>query len=219
MSDKSPIVVAIKSLQKKLDEMNMRERLLVIATAMLVLGTVWYVGLMEPVIKETASSRAEIAAALERTKSVNQSLEVQTLQASSGAIGHREQYTLVQRRLEELNEKLGGYTAELIGPGEMARVLQGVLQQQENLRLIRVQNLSPEALTRAGGDEVIFYKHGLEIEFEGGYFATLEYLEEIEDLPWRFYWQVLEIEVLEYPQNRIRLEVSTLSPHQEWIGA
>lgn len=219
MSEKSPILVAIKSAQKKLDEMNMRERLLVIATAMLVIGTVWYVGLMEPVIKETASSRAEIAAARERTKSVNQSLEVQTLQASSGAIGHQEQYTLVQRRLEELNEKLGGYTAELIGPGEMARVLQGVLQKQDNLRLIRVQNLSPEALTKDGGDEIIFYKHGLEIEFEGGYFATLEYLEEIEDLPWRFYWQVLEIEVLEYPQNRIRLEVSTLSPHQEWIGA
>jgi MSHA biogenesis protein MshJ len=114
---------------------------------------------------------------------------------------------------------LGGYTAELIGPGEMARVLQGMLQKQDNLRLIRIQNVAPEALTRINGDEIIFYKHGLEIEFEGGYFAALEYLEQIEDLPWRFYWQVLELEVLEYPRNRIRLEVSTLSPHMEWIGA
>jgi MSHA biogenesis protein MshJ len=219
MSDKSPIMKAIKSAQAKLDEMNMRERLLVVATAMLVLGTVWYVGLMEPIIKETARSRTEITAVHKRIKSVNQSLETQALQASSGALGHREQFTLVQRRLEELNEKLGGYTAELIGPGEMARVLQGVLRQQENLRLIRVQNLTPEALTKVNDDEVIFYKHGLEIEFEGGYFSTLEYLEQIEDLPWRFYWQVLEIEVLDYPRNRIRLEVSTLSPHQEWIGA
>jgi MSHA biogenesis protein MshJ len=219
MSEKSPIVKAFKSAQAQLDKMNMRERLLVVTTGLLVLGTVWYVGLMEPMLKEVKSTRNEIAATRERTESVNQSLEVKTLQASSGAIGYREQYTLVQRRLEELNEKLGGYTAELIGPGEMARVLQGMLQKQDNLRLIRIQNVAPEALTRINGDEIIFYKHGLEIEFEGGYFAALEYLEQIEDLPWRFYWQVLELEVLEYPRNRIRLEVSTLSPHMEWIGA
>lgn len=219
MSDKSPIVKAIKSAQVQLDKMNMRERLLVVATGLLVLGTVWYVGLMEPMIKEIKSTRKEITQTRERTESVNQSLEVKTLQASSGAIGYREQYTLVQRRLEELNEKLGGYTAELIGPGEMARVLQGMLQKQDNLRLVRIQNLAPEALTKINDDEIIFYKHGLEIEFEGGYFAALEYLEQIEDLPWRFYWQVLELEVLEYPRNRIRLEVSTLSPHMEWIGA
>jgi MSHA biogenesis protein MshJ len=219
MSENSPILKAFKLAQAQLDKMNMRERLLVVTTGLLVVGTAWYVGLMEPMLKEVKSTRNEIAATRERTESVNQSLEVKTLQASSGAIGYREQYTLVQRRLEELNEKLGGYTAELIGPGEMARVLQGMLQKQDNLRLIRIQNVAPEALTRINGDEIIFYKHGLEIEFEGGYFAALEYLEQIEDLPWRFYWQVLELEVLEYPRNRIRLEVSTLSPHMEWIGA
>jgi MSHA biogenesis protein MshJ len=219
MSEKSPIVKVIKQAKAQLDGMKQRERLLVVATGMLVLGTAWYVGLMEPVIKETEKSRTEIKTVRERTKSVNLSLETQALQASSGAIGHREQYTLVKRRLEELNEQLGGYTAELIGPGEMARVLQGVLQKQDNLRLIQIHNLTPEPLTKAANDEVIFYKHGLEIEFEGGFFACLEYLEQIEDLPWRFYWQVLELQVLEYPRNRIRIEISTLSPYQEWIGA
>jgi MSHA biogenesis protein MshJ len=219
MSEKSPILKWIKFAQEQLDKMNMRERLLVIATAMMVLGTLWYVGLMEPVMKETARSRTEIAAAHERIKSVNQSLEIQALQASSGAIGHREQFTLVKRRLEELNDKLGGYTAELIGPGEMARVLQGVLQSQDNLRLIQIHNLTPEALSTYDDEEAVFYKHGLELEFEGGYFACLEYLKQIEALPWRFYWQVLELQVLDYPLNRIRIEVSTLSPHREWIGA
>jgi MSHA biogenesis protein MshJ len=169
--------------------------------------------------KQIKNSRAEIQAARDRVKSINQDLEVQAAQASSGAIGMHEQYTLVQRRLEELNEKLGGYTAELIGPGEMARVLQGVLKEQSNLRLVHVKNLRPEPLRVADNDEVSFYKHGLEIVFEGGYFAAIEYLEEVESLPWRFYWQILEVEVLEYPLNLIRIEVSTLSSHREWIGA
>ncbi len=33
-----------------------------------------------------------------------------------------------------------------------------------------------------------------------------------------FYWQIMELEVLEYPKNRFRLEVSTLSLDEEWIG-
>lgn len=219
MSQKSPIVEMVTKLRKMLEKMNLRERLLVIVTALLVFGTTWYVGLMEPLLKDIKRNQNEIQASRKQIESINQNLEVQALQASSGAIGYREQYTLVQRRLDELNLQLGDYTAELIGPDEMARVLQGLLREQDNLRLIKIRNVPPEELVAEDGANTIFYKHGLEIEFEGGYFAALEYLEEIEELPWRIYWQVLELEVLEYPRNRIRLEVSTLSPYQEWIGA
>lgn len=219
MSQKSPILEALTKLKSALEKMNVRERILVVGTGIIVIGTFWYVGLMEPTLKDIKRSRDDIEAARKRTESVNQNLEVQALQASSGAIGYREQYTLVKRRLEELKEQLGDYTAELIGPGEMARVLQGVLREQDNLRLISIRNLPAEQMAAQDGANTIFYKHGLELEFEGGYFAALEYLEQIEDLPWRIYWQVLELEVIEYPRNRIRIEVSTLSPYEEWIGA
>ncbi len=219
MSQKSPILEALTKLRAQLEKMNVRERILVVGTGVIVIGTFWYVGLMEPTLKDIKRTRDEIAATQKRTESVNQNLEVQALQASSGAIGYREQYTLVKRRLDELKEQLGDYTAELIGPGEMARVLQGVLREQDNLRLISIRNLPAEQMAAQDGANTIFYKHGLELEFEGGYFAALEYLEQIEELPWRIYWQVLELEVLEYPRNRIRIEVSTLSPYEEWIGA
>ena len=219
MSQKSPIVEMVLKLKAMLDKMNMRERLLVVVTALLVIGTAWYVGLMEPLLKDIKRSRAEIDTVQKSIEEVNQNLEVQALQASSGAIGYREQYTLVQRRLDELKDQLGSYTAELIGPGEMARVLQGMLREQDNLQLIQIRNLTPEQLVARDGGKTIFFKHGLELEFEGSFFACLEYLEQIESLPWRFYWQVLDIEVLEYPRNRIRLQVSTLSPYEEWIGA
>ncbi len=219
MSQKSPIVETISKLRAALEKMNVRERILVVGTGLLVVGTLWYVGLMEPLLKDIKQTRAEIDATRQRTESVNQNLEVQALQASSGAIGYREQFTLVKRRLEELKQQLGDYTAELIGPGEMARVLQGVLREQDNLRLIQIRNLPAQQMAAQDGANTIFYKHGLELEFEGGFFAALEYLEQIEDLPWRIYWQILELEVIEYPRNRIRIEVSTLSPYEEWIGA
>jgi len=219
MTEKSPLLAMFKKLQAQVEKMNLRERLLVFATGLVLVGSLWFLGLMEPLTKKIDNTRKEIGMVRGRIDSINQNLEVQALAASGGNIGYQEQFSLIQRRLEELNEKLGGYTAELIGPGEMAQVLQGVLKEQSNLRLIRIRNLPPQALSMNEDDDAIFYRHGLEMEFEGGYFACLEYLQQIEDLPWRFYWQILELEVLEYPHNRIRLEVSTLSPHEEWIGA
>ena len=220
MKQKSPILTKLTSVLATIDKMSMRERVLVFGAGMMLLGAVWYLGLMQPLTKQVTRNRTEITTLQERMKTTNQNLEIQVLQISGTGTADREKFLQVQQRLDEMNERLGGYAAELIDPAEMSRVLQGVLKEQSKLRLIRVRNLSPEALSAsAQALTTTFYKHGLEIELEGSYLACLEYLEEIEALPWRFYWQFLEIEVLEYPRNRIRLEVSTLSPDEEWIGA
>ena len=220
MAQKSPILIKLTSLLATVDKMSMRERVLVFGAGMMLLGSVWYLGLMQPLTKQVTRSRTEIASLQERMKTTNQNLEIQVLQISNTGAEDREKFDRVQQRLDEINERLGGYAAELIDPAEMSRVLQGVLKEQSKLRLIRARNISRGAMSAsAEAETTTFYRHGLEIEFEGSYLACLEYLQEIEALPWRFYWQFLDIEVLEYPRNRIRLEVSTLSPDEEWIGA
>ncbi len=220
MAQKSPILTKLTSLLATVDKISMRERVLVFGAGMMLLGSVWYLGLVQPLTKQITRNRTEIASLQERMKTTNQNLEIQALQISSTGAEDREKFARVQQRLDEINERLGGYAAELIDPAEMSRVLQGVLKEQSKLRLIRARNISRgEMSASAEAETTTFYRHGLEIEFEGSYLACLEYLQEIEALPWRFYWQFLDIEVLEYPRNRIRLEVSTLSPDEEWIGA
>jgi MSHA biogenesis protein MshJ len=220
MPQKSPILTKLTSLLASVDKMSMRERVLMFGAGMMLLGSVWYLGLMQPLTKQVTRNRTEIASLQERMKTTNQNLEIQVLQISNTGAEDREKFDRVQQRLDEINERLGGYAAELIDPAEMSRVLQSVLKEQSKLRLIRARNISRGAMSAsAEAETTTFYRHGLEIEFEGSYLACLEYLQEIEALPWRFYWQFLDIEVLEYPRNRIRLEVSTLSPDEEWIGA
>ena len=95
-----------------------------------------------------------------------------------------------------------------------------MLREQSRLNLVRIGNTTPKALSTGDTeDAATFYRHGLEIEVEGSFAACLEYLDAIEALPWRLYWQLLDLEVIEYPRNRIRIEVSTLSLDEEWIGA
>lgn len=217
---KSQLLTTLTSLQASVDKLSLRERLLVFATVLMLFGSVWYLSLMQPLTQRATNSRTEIQSAQAQIATANRSLEDQVLQISGTGTEYQDRFARVQRRIDEINENLGDYASELIDPAEMARVLEGVLKEQSKLRLIRIRNLSPEALSASADSRTAtFYKHGLEIEFEGSFVACQEYLQEIENLPWRFYWQVLELEVLEYPRNRIRLEVSTLSLDEEWIGA
>ena len=220
MTMQSRITAKLTSLRASVDKLSLRERLLVFSTVLMLFASVWYLGFMEPLTQRAANSRTEIEALQARIETANRSLEDQVLQISGSGTEYQDRFTSVQRRIDTINESLGDYASELIDPAEMARVMEGVLKQQSKLRLIRLRNLSPEALSASADSRTAtFYKHGLEIEFEGSYSACLDYLQEIENLPWRFYWQVLELEVLEYPRNRVRLEVSTLSLDEEWIGA
>ncbi len=204
----------------KVDAMSLRERVLVWLTCMIVFAALWYALLIEPLEKRANQSRGELAALEQRISTAHGNLEEQILQLAGGGSQQRSQIASLQQRIDEINAELGSHAAELINPAEMARVLEEVLKEQSRLSLVSIRNSTPESLS-AGSDEdaPTFYRHGLEIEMEGSYVACLEYLDAIEELPWRLYWQILDLEVIEYPQNRIRLEVSTLSLDQEWIGA
>lgn len=202
------------------DALSMRERLLILITAMILVVAIWQMLLMRPLAQRADFTRAELTALEERIARANRSLEEQILQLAGGGGQQRSQIASLQRRIDEINATLGNHAAELIDPGEMARVLEGLLKEQSSLALVRIRNSTPQSLSAsADSSDVTFYQHGLEIEVQGSYAACLAYLNAIESLPWRLYWQILELDVIEYPQNRIRIEVSTLSLDEEWIGA
>jgi MSHA biogenesis protein MshJ len=62
------------------------------------------------------------------------------------------------------------------------------------------------------------YKHGLEIVFQGDYNSTLSYLRKLEQLPWKFYWEEVVYEVLDYPKAQIMVRIHTLSLDNGWIS-
>lgn len=204
----------------RVDALSRRERLLVLITMLTVIAGLWQMVLMEPLGHRADRSRIELTSLRERIDSANRNLEEQILQLSGAGSDERTRIALIQQRIDDINATLNEYASELIDPAEMAEVLEEILREQTHLTLVSIRNKAPEQLA-AGEDnpDTLFYRHGLEIEVEGSYADCVAYLTEIEALPWRLYWQLLDIEVVEYPRNRIRLEVSTLSLNEEWIGA
>jgi MSHA biogenesis protein MshJ len=214
------IRTTVVPLFEKIDALSVRERLLVMITALVLIAALWHMLLMQPLSVRASENRAELTALEERISAANRNLEEQILQLAGGSDEQRLRVASLRKRIDEINATLGNHASELIDPSEMAQVLEGVLKEQSRLTLVRIRNTTPEFL--AADDDpsaVTFYRHGLEIEVEGSYAACLEYLNAIEALPWRLYWQVLELDVIDYPLNRIRIEVGTLSLDEEWIGA
>ncbi len=207
-------------LEQKIDDISLRERLLIGVTTIALIAALWFVFFLEPSIKAADAKLASLEKIRERTEEANRNAEVQIMAIAGGSQEQRRRLEEVQVRIAVLNEKLAEYATELVDPNEMAIVLEGVLRSRPDLSLVKMHNLPSEVLSASEDENATrFYRHGLAIELEGSYAGLVRYLDEIEDLPWRLYWQVLEIETLNYPNNRIRIEVSTLSLDEEWIGA
>lgn len=220
MNELAELRAKISPLLARIDRLSRRERLLAMVTLVTAIVAIWHMVLMQPLGHRADASRMEIQSIRDRIDATNKNLEEQILQLAGAGSEDRGRIATIQFRIEEINEVLGNYAAELVDPAEMARVLEQVLKEQTSLTLVRMRNLAPETISAGDEDDATrFYRHGLEIEVEGNYAACLDYLAEIEALPWRLYWQLLDLEVVEYPLNRVRIEVSTLSLDEEWIGA
>lgn len=62
------------------------------------------------------------------------------------------------------------------------------------------------------------YVHPLELIVEGSFPDIVSYLQSLETMKWHVYWNRLELETKSYPVNRVRIEVSTLSLDDAWLG-
>ncbi|TVZ38421.1 MSHA biogenesis protein MshJ [Alteromonadaceae bacterium 2753L.S.0a.02] len=63
------------------------------------------------------------------------------------------------------------------------------------------------------------YKHAVRITLQGNYFSVVDYLQRLEHLKWRFYWDFIDYHVDKYPSAIVTLEVYTLSTDRGMFGA
>ena len=108
----------------------------------------------------------------------------------------------------------------------MVAVLEDMLKRRRQLTLTRLENLPSEPLLEQPADESPaetagqrnLYRHPLRIELTGSYLEALAYLQSLEQLPRKLYWQDLSVSVEDYPLARISVTVYTLSLKEGWIG-
>lgn len=209
---------AWQKIATRYEALTLRERAIVAGAGLVAVVLAWYSLWGEPAL-ERATRAAERG---EQLSTQLASLHAQLAQEAGSpapGVAARAELAAIEQRSAGAQALIEDYAAELISPTEMARLLERVLERRHALSLKRLANLGAEDLLPADTPgEQRLYRHRFEMELEGPYLQCLAYLEDLEALPWRLYWQAVEIDAEDYPVNRIRIEVATMSLHEDWIG-
>jgi MSHA biogenesis protein MshJ len=224
----------IQAIATKINSVTPRERFLLTAVGIVVIYMLFELAFMQKHEKAVAKTRGEMSQLSADIAGFEAQInEISAQFEHDPDAAEKAQKKEVEGEIaafdKQLEQKMGG----LVTPSRMAEVLERVLLDQKGLRLANLKSLAPQPLlpspkvdAGAVGETkpvepaptVGIYRHGLVLELEGDYMSTLEYARQLERLPWKLYWDVLDYEVTQYPKARVRIQVHTLSTDAKWIG-
>lgn len=156
----------------------------------------------------------------------------------------RKKITQLEAKLGKIDEQLVHLTTELISPSEMRQALLKLLNLEPGVSLLSFELTGAKPLlalaqqpsnaiteqaskNKASTAEPIsteepvglnLYQHGIKIKLSGEYFQLRNYLQRLEQLSWKFFWQDFQFEVKEYPNSEVDITIYSLGLTKEFIG-
>jgi MSHA biogenesis protein MshJ len=213
------VLARLQPLAERIDRLSLRERALIFGSINIVIYIAWQALLMDPLN----------ARALRAAQQINELNERVALALPGGTAADGDPAILAMTRERALRERRVALQADLaaaargyVPPERMSDLLQQLLERQHGLRLVSLQNLPVESLSphKDASDAVDHgpFLHPVEMELEGDYGSVVAYLQSLEQLPWRLHWREVDVATQKYPNNRIRIEIGTLSLSRNWMS-
>jgi len=94
---------------------------------------------------------------------------------------------------------------------KLTKVTNDIISQQSDITLIDLKTFPQEPWLTKDSSKPDIFKYKMQIEFQGNYFTTLEFLSRLEKLSWHLYADSLEYKVLKYPTATVIAEFYVLS--------
>jgi len=204
---------------ERFDQLSLRERAIVSIAILAVLFVLWDSLLMAP-LKSKQSTLSQDLTQVEGVIKANADV-ISTGAGSDSDREARARLQQLQTQLSVAGDELASIGAGLIPPERMVHVIRDMLSRRQSLRLVSLRSEPVRSLVPPAppdGVESPPYVHPVELVIEGTYADVLAYVQALESLPWSFYWKTLELTTLEYPDNRVRIELMTLSMEKAWLG-
>ncbi len=221
----------VRATMRWVDEQPLRQRLLLLVAIVAVFFTLWDVVLMRSSKLREEQAESDTTRLEKQVKALELQAEA-TLKklAADPNLERRKRKAELERQLADLDAGFDERTADLIPPSEMVRVLKELLGRESGLQLVRLESvpasalLAPdeesasEAKVDMGSGPVRLFRHGLVLEMSGDYLSVLRYIQAVEQLPWKFFWESMSYQVQQWPMGLITLKLLSLSSEEGWIG-
>jgi MSHA biogenesis protein MshJ len=212
----------LKLWAERFDAMSIRERALILVTALVAVSFPVFMYVIEPAQKEHRTLQGQI----QRLTATNAEAKVEyqlakALKVVDPNIELQQQIERLQQQLVEQANLLQQRSAVLVSPNEMVALLQTVLQGYQGVRLVSVSKRAPISISQQDDSAVAaagLYRHDLELVIEGSFFQVQGFLKAVEKTGKSLFWNSIDYQVESYPKAQVRLELYTLSATQEWLG-
>lgn len=202
-------------------QLSSREKGLIALCGFVVLVLGLWTLLLEPVIEQNRATAQRATA----TKLNSQRLEADILLMTAKLQKDPDQelnqeYKNLMIESQDLSTQLAKMVENLLTPAQMSLLLEQVLADSKQLRLVSLESKTAEPIITndSGANTASYYIHPVRLELTGKYFAIVDYLESLEAMPVKYYWRSFQYSVEEYPTARLVLEVYTLGTREEFIG-
>lgn len=231
-----------QSITSKFEALNKRERWLVFGALLFVVYGVINLLLLDPVLARKKTITAELATDQTQMQALQQQLKVLNSQnIIDPDAQNKQRIAELQSNLQQLETQLSGMQSTLISPEKMPDLLRSLLKKNGKLKLIELKTLPTKGLLESASSETSntasaaqnvtqtpvkviqaeapVFKHGVEITVEGRYLDLLEYVSELEKMPWHILWSKAALNVDQHTQaSQLKLTVYTLSLDQTWLS-
>lgn len=217
----------ITKAEKYIDTLSKRDQMALAIILIVVVALLWFTLAYTPLSHDKQAVAHDIGqrnTVLTATQAKMQALQQSLNEDPDGE--NRELLTTYIVENQRLDHALAKTSTQIINPQEMASLLEQILKSQPELKFISLENkpATTEFIetrntdTNTANHVGTIYRHSVVLKMEGSYHHAMLYLEKLEQFPWNFFWQEIEIETQKYPNARITLEVYTLGFRKGLIG-
>ncbi len=224
------------TISSKFEALNQRERWMVTCALFVVIYTVINMLLLSPVLARQNILANELTADQSQIEALNQQLkELEQSPVIDPDAQNKQHIVELQSHLELLEANLSNLQNTLISPDKMPDLLRSLLKKNGALKLIELKTLPTKGLLDSSSEDantqdadsqtktpniqnLPVFKHGVEITIEGHYLDLLEYVTELEKMPWHVLWSKAALNAEHYPDNQLKLTVYTLSLDKTWLS-
>ncbi|HEU0219920.1 MAG TPA: agglutinin biogenesis protein [Gallionella sp.] len=219
----------------KIDDMSLRERVMIFAAAAFVVIALMNATLLDPLLTKQKALSAQVVQQQEKMKELQ--AQVQNLLQAKRDDEHsplRNRLAQLKQQLQTQDDYLQSRRDRMVEPNKMAGLLEQVLNKNGKLQLVALKTLPvslliekpqaaegaapPATAANANTGQKQIFKHGVQITVRGGYLDLLQYLAMLEKMPTQMFWGEANLSVEQYPDAVLMLTLYTLSLDKIWLA-
>lgn len=224
--------------QERFEALESRERILIAGAIIAVFFLLWDFSLTQPMKDEYVLLQARERAAQQAvTTSEAEKTVLETLSKKDPNELVKRELAQVEEKIDKLDQQLNELSAGLVKASDFPLVLRDLLLSSGGIELVTLHTLPPspielvtpkieadlndqaeqilsgEALSEAESKKpgIRLFRHDVKLIFEGGFHSVLNYIKNLEESDWQFYWESVDYKVTTYPIAQVTIRVFTLS--------